>query len=346
MSDATQEHERSNSSRVGAGPALSVILPNYNHADFIEGALDALLSQSVPASEIIIIDDGSTDESLKKLKKYASAEPRIRLLENPRNRGTNFSVRKARELATGKYIYFAAMDDRVLPGLFEESLHLLEKFPEAGFCTSLTRTMNLRGDDLGEFPSPPVRTEAGFISPTRAMDILLKHDGWFRCNTAVYRREVLESEGGFDEKLGPFADGFLCMMMSLRDGCCFIPHSRGSIRVSDDNQSILVGASLQKSTEIFSYARSLMNSRYSSVFPEILIERWDSRWRCAVAQNIYQAQRNEGLDDIAKLLSNASFIQKAAFALVRSAPKLTNRQMSAILKAIFIPGDIIRSKLR
>lgn len=346
MSSATNDATSRVDARPDSDASLSVILPNYNHSDYIDGALEAIFSQSLLPTEVIIIDDGSTDQSLPKLRQFASRESRVLLLENPKNRGTNYSVRMARERASGKYVYFAAMDDRVLPGLFETSISLLEKFPTAGFCTSLTRTMSTDGSDLGIFPTPPITAPDGYISPDMAKNIILDYDSWFRCNTAIYRRQTLEAEGGFDPQLGPFADGFLCMMMSLRDGCCFIPHPMGSIRVSDDNQSILVGANFTKSSEIFGYARMLMDTKYQNYFPDDLVRRWDARWRSAVAQNIFQTHGTAGFDDIAALLKASPALQRVLFNLVRRMPEISDRWMPSLLKAVFTPGDILRSKLR
>src|SRR5258707_12471256 len=66
-------------------PTLSVVLPNYNHARFIGRALAALLGQERAADEIIVIDDGSTDDSVAVIERIAAAAPTIRLLRSPSN---------------------------------------------------------------------------------------------------------------------------------------------------------------------------------------------------------------------------------------------------------------------
>src|ERR1700677_4302933 len=85
----------SDSTVIGAGPSmsLSVILPNYNHAKLIPRALYAFLNQTPPAEEIIVIDDGSTDDSVKVIEEFARRHRSIRLIRHPANRGIVAAVK-------------------------------------------------------------------------------------------------------------------------------------------------------------------------------------------------------------------------------------------------------------
>src|ERR1700739_2587645 len=77
------------STMTGATPpiSLSVILPNYNHAKLIPRALRAFLNQTPPAREIIVIDDGSTDDSVKVIEEFAQCHHSIRFVRHATNRG-------------------------------------------------------------------------------------------------------------------------------------------------------------------------------------------------------------------------------------------------------------------
>src|ERR1700688_3595306 len=114
---------------------LSVVLPNYNHAKFVGRALAALLGQERTADEIIVIDDGSTDDSMAVIERIAAAAPAIRLLRNPNNIGVIPTLQRGLEAARGKYVYFAASDDWVFPGFFALALRRLEADRAVGlFC--------------------------------------------------------------------------------------------------------------------------------------------------------------------------------------------------------------------
>src|SRR5215208_456837 len=114
---------------------LSVILPNFNHAPFIAQALTALLAQDRPAEEIIVIDDGSSDDSLAIVRRFACQSSAIRLIASPTNRGVVATLRLGAEEARGRYVYFGASDDWVVPGFFSSAISVLAANPQAGlFC--------------------------------------------------------------------------------------------------------------------------------------------------------------------------------------------------------------------
>ena len=96
-----------------ANPTLSVVIPNYNHSAFLPRALSALGEQSKHLLEAIVIDDGSTDNSVEIIKRFATKYPVIKLHVNGKNRGSLVSVARGISLAGGDYLYFGAADDEV-----------------------------------------------------------------------------------------------------------------------------------------------------------------------------------------------------------------------------------------
>ena len=104
---------------------LSVVISNYNHSQFLPEALSAILNQTLLPSEIIIIDDCSTDDSVKVIEEFASEHPIIKLYRNEVNMGIFYSSNLGLKLAKGEYIYFGAADDRVYSNLFEKTLELI-----------------------------------------------------------------------------------------------------------------------------------------------------------------------------------------------------------------------------
>ena len=86
-------------------PTLSVVLPNYNHARYLESALVAHLNQSALPLEIIVVDDASTDESRTIVKRLAARHPIVRLVAMPVNGGVNAAMNRGlAEAAASRYL--------------------------------------------------------------------------------------------------------------------------------------------------------------------------------------------------------------------------------------------------
>src|SRR5690348_15227277 len=106
-----------NTSHASAPPSLSVILPSYNHGQWLPRSLRALVAQAGPSTEIVLIDDGSTDNSAAIIADFCKRHDCIRLIRHDTNRGTLAAVRNGIAAARGEFLLFAAADDFVLPGL-------------------------------------------------------------------------------------------------------------------------------------------------------------------------------------------------------------------------------------
>jgi len=103
---------------------VSVIIPNYNHASFLERRIESVLNQTYQDFEIIILDDASTDESKKLIEGYRN-HPKVSIVVfNENNSGSTFRQwQKGFELAKGEYIWIAESDDWCEPTLLSELLH-------------------------------------------------------------------------------------------------------------------------------------------------------------------------------------------------------------------------------
>jgi glycosyltransferase involved in cell wall biosynthesis len=211
------------SSAVRAG-GLSVVLPNYNHAQYLPRALDAYLSQEHPAHEIIVVDDCSTDASQEIVTRYTTKNPTIRLLANDKNVGVIPTLSRGLNEARGEYVYFGAADDFVLPGFFAKALQTLQAYPEAGlFSGDAVLVDGQSGRILGARPPVRPRSRAGFIGPDEVATLLRWNDNFVVTGAAVFRRDAVLSCGGFEEQLSSFADGYLVRKIALTFGFCYVP---------------------------------------------------------------------------------------------------------------------------
>ncbi|MBD5584436.1 MAG: glycosyltransferase, partial [Clostridia bacterium] len=92
-------------------PKVSVVVPNFNNATFLERSLDSLIFQSLKEIEIIIVDDASTDDSLSIIKRFASRDPRIKIIAFAANQSQHMARKAGVEAASGQYIMFLDPDD-------------------------------------------------------------------------------------------------------------------------------------------------------------------------------------------------------------------------------------------
>lgn len=106
---------------------ISIIVSCYNTAKYVEKCLDSLLNQTYKNIEIILIDDASTDDTLKILKKYAKNNTCIKLFENKPNKGLAYSRNLGLKNATGEFIGFIDSDDYIAPNYYENLITTLLK---------------------------------------------------------------------------------------------------------------------------------------------------------------------------------------------------------------------------
>lgn len=105
---------------------ISLIIPVYNTEKYLRGCLDCVINQTYKNLEIIIINDGSTDNSLDIINKYASNDKRIKVLDIPNSGGGN-ARNKGLDIATGDYIGFVDSDDTLELSMYELLMHYIKK---------------------------------------------------------------------------------------------------------------------------------------------------------------------------------------------------------------------------
>ncbi|MBX3746542.1 MAG: glycosyltransferase family 2 protein [Verrucomicrobiae bacterium] len=203
-------------------PSLSVVVPNYNHGHSLPACLDALLAQSVPPDEIVVIDDGSTDDSRTVIADYARRHPCIRPEANPANRGVVFTMNRGLELARGDYLHFASADDMVLPGLFERSLTLLAAHPRAALSCSASRWSDMDSGMTWSMAAG-LAQEPGYLDPDRLVALERAGRLMIVSHSALLKAGVVREFGGFLPDLRWHCDWFLTYAAAFRHGLCYRP---------------------------------------------------------------------------------------------------------------------------
>ncbi len=262
------------------GPSLSVLIPNYNHAHYIIEALESLVSQSVPPTEIIIVDDASTDHSIDVIKDFSACHGIVRLIKNSSNIGCYNSVNRAFAEAKGNYIYLMSADDKVLPGFFEKSITLLEKYPAAGMCANYPKYIDARGNPTKSTSFHSHESDVNIRSPRflSASEVVsrLSRQPWFLCGAppVLFRRSALSDTGCYIPGLGLLSDWFTVHYVALKYGICYIPEPLIAFRIMPSGVGTDVVVHAKVAIEDYARALRLMQEpKYRHVFPKSFIDK-------------------------------------------------------------------------
>ncbi len=177
-------------------PLVSVVIPCYNNAEHLVAAVDSVLAQDYPNIEVIVVDDGSTDNSVDVLKQFGA---RITLLQQA-NQGPAAARNTGMLAATGQYIAFNDSDDLWLPGKLTAQVNYLQQHPDIGLCYCGWAVWN------GQTPLEQLKAQYQPVSSSAAEDayysgwlyLKLLKDSVIHTITAVIQREVLDTVGMFN----------------------------------------------------------------------------------------------------------------------------------------------------
>lgn len=211
-------------------PLVSVLMTVYNRQDYIAEAIQSVLDSSCTDWELVIVDDGSVDQSYEIAQRIAVGNTKVRLFRNETNLGQFANRDRAASLAKGKYIKYLDSDDLIYPHGLQVMVDAMEKFPEAAF--------GMPGLPNGEVPYP------------------VKHDGYegvrkhflegnyfaFGPSALIFKKESFEAIGGFGDN--PYVGSDTEIMIRLANKFDYVTMSPSLIWWrSHDQQEIKQGHS-------------------------------------------------------------------------------------------------------
>lgn len=248
-------------------PTLSVIMANYNHSKYIGEALDSIVSQSYKPMEVIVIDDASTDNSIEVIQQFVKRNTNVRLIVNEKNMGVVGTVEKLLNLAGGDYVFGIAADDKILPGFFEKSMELLERYPQAGLCCVDPVFTDNDGNTIGE-DKFCLSDKPCYISPEEMIVLLRKKLFSIGANNSIIRRSALIEAGNFIPELRWYSDLFAVLVIAFRHGICYVPEGLEVRRIDPNQYSSNPMRGRKVHAETVEHLLYLLNSpEYSDVRP-------------------------------------------------------------------------------
>ena len=200
-------------------PRISIGMPLYNAALYLEGALDSLLAQSEPDFELFISDNASTDKTEEICRAYANRDPRIRYTRNAENIGAAANFNRVFHETNAPYLVWAAFDDRWHPDFLRETAAALDAKPEACMASTGIVFIDEDGNPVSRGADHQNFSTEGLSAPD-ALQALLLRGGWYGAYSLMRRRHLAATplfEGV------PGADAILQLAMLLQGDVVLVP---------------------------------------------------------------------------------------------------------------------------
>jgi glycosyltransferase involved in cell wall biosynthesis len=238
----------------GELPKISIVVPLYNHGTYIEETLRSILQQGYPHLELIVMDGGSTDDSIKVVEHY---DAHISYWESKRDKGQSHAINKGFERCTGDIITFQQSDDIYLPGTLHKIAALYQNKPRAGVFAGGFHFMDTESKRIG-VDIPP------YLNKKSPVDITLGPPSLYRIHQVAtfYTKHALDSVGRF-----------------VREDLSYTMDRELLYRVIKSYEAVL-------SREVFSAFRKHPGSKsthsiepFAREFADLYMQHIDGKWR-------------------------------------------------------------------
>ena len=272
--------------------AVSVILPVYNGARYLDAAIESVLKQTTTNLELVVWDDGSTDNSFSIASSYAQHDERVRVFREE-HKGHAASLNNATAKTTGQYIGWIDSDDLLAPTALEETSAILDSQP----ATGLVYTDYIVIDEFGE-----ERKFGGRCSIPYSKERLL--ESFMTFHFRLFRRSAFEQVGGTDESLECAVDYDLCLKLSEitefvhleRSLYYYRSHSNNVSHLKLEQQDLCARKAIANAVERrtkFNDSRLLVSSSAESLKPKKLTFYWSSSKQLFACDHVFHENQGQ-----------------------------------------------------
>lgn len=238
---------------------VSVLIPAYNAAAYIEQTLDSVLAQTWPHLEVIVVDDGSRDDTLAKAQRYASTTVQV---VSQANAGASAARNRAFALATGDYIQYLDADDLLHPDKVKAQLECLAQRPEARLSAS---AWGMFYDVPYEQSLRPTVLWRDYTDPVQWLVTAWENGVWMQPSAWLTHRSLIEAAGPWNEQISLHDDGeFFSRVLLKTQHIVFCAAAKSFYRkgLSDSLSSIKSEKATKSHLAVCeSYEKSLLQAR-------------------------------------------------------------------------------------
>jgi GT2 family glycosyltransferase len=243
-------------------PLVSILIPAYNAEEWIADTIRSAIAQTWPRTEIIVVDDGSRDQTIAVAQQFASKSVCVVTKEN---QGAAAARNYGLKLSQGDYIQWLDADDLLAPDKIERQLAALRRIDgRRKLLSSSWAFFNYRPQRARFIPTSLWED----LSPVEWLLRKMGENLHMQTGTWLTSRELAEAAGPWDTRLISDDDGeYFCRVLLASEGTRFVPESRVFYRVTSSNRWSFVGTSDKKKTALLlsmklhiQYLRSLEES--------------------------------------------------------------------------------------
>jgi hypothetical protein len=214
-------------------PKVTVCIASYNHAKYLPATLESVLSQDFSGFEVILVDDGSSDNSFEVAESYAKVDSRIRVFRHPgnANRGISATWNKIVSESQGMYLAWIGSDDLWYPEMLTAMMSMLDDHADIGLGYAYADVVDGDGNRIaGKRVGEDIT-----LSDMPILDMICRDP--VPGLTAIVRRVCIDAVGPFHEDL-VCSDWEMWIRIMLRWKVGFVSRSVGAYRIHDSNISI------------------------------------------------------------------------------------------------------------
>lgn len=234
-------------------PLVSVLIPAYNHENYIQETIESIINQTYPNIELIILDDGSKDKTWEKITELKpKCENRFVKIhfETKQNEGTCMTLNKLLKLSSGEFVYIIASDDLAKPQAIEEEVKFLQDNPDYALAVGDNEYVDSMGKQIfrtqkaftSNIKNAKYKTVKEFLSSKLKIDFLSGDFGSYKTlykenyipNGYLIRKNIFETIGNFT-KNAPLEDFWLMLQISKYKKMKYIDKILFSYRIHDTN---------------------------------------------------------------------------------------------------------------
>lgn len=234
---------------------ISVIVPSYNHADYVMDAVASVLSQTVPVHEVIVVDDASTDDSVMRLRQLA--DPRLRIIALERNAGGGEALNIGIRTSSSPLIAICNSDDLWEPVKLERQLPWLEANPDIGAVFTDVTWIGKFGEELDRG-----RAKNIFRVPNRSRHAWIRRlveTGNCLCHPSVLiRRGLYDNAGYYDNRLRQLPDYKMWLAVLMQTELHVMDEKLVRFRIHENTSAPSPSASTRDRNECFDILLDLM----------------------------------------------------------------------------------------